>query len=129
MTRPAVLTTLPQLQTLGAPRPRTLPVFSTVEQRREALRSLAQHVVDCEQVDVPVFGPQVHAQVYDAADRTLSSADRHALWRELLDKVCIADELLHGRILPREIAPGAPHLARQIAEDDIARALDGLVAT
>jgi hypothetical protein len=36
--------------------------------------------------------------------------------------------LHRGELLPREVAAGAPYLAAQVAEDDVRRALDGLVA-
>jgi hypothetical protein len=98
-----------------------LPVFATVEQRRTALRMLAVAAEDLP----PVV---VRAKVWEWADRSLSNADRDRAWHDLIDAVETADALHRGELLPRDVAAGAPYLAGQVVEDDVRRALDGLVA-
>jgi hypothetical protein len=99
-----------------------LPVFATVEQRRTALRALAVAAEDLP----PVV---VRAKLYAWADRSLSNADRDRAWHDLVDAVETADALDRGELLPRDVAAGAPYLAAQVAEDDVQKALDGLVAS
>jgi hypothetical protein len=99
-----------------------LPVFATVEQRRTALRMLAVAAEDLP----PVV---VRAKLNAWADRSLSNTDRDRAWHDLVDAVETADALHRGELLPRDVAAGAPYLAVQVAEDDVQRALDGLVAS
>jgi hypothetical protein len=98
-----------------------LPVFATAEQRRTALRMLSVAAEDLP----PVV---VRAKVWEWADRSLGSADRDRAWHDLIDAVETADALHRGELLPRDVAAGAPYLAAQVAEDDVQRALAGLVS-
>jgi hypothetical protein len=98
-----------------------LPVFATVEARRTALRTLAEIAEDLP----PVV---VRAKVWEWADRALSTADRDRAWHDLVDAVETADALHRGELLPRDVAPGNPSLAREVLEADVERALAGLVS-
>jgi hypothetical protein len=92
---------------------------TVVTDRRAALRALAVAVEDIDR-------QTIQKKLYAWADRSLSNADRDRAWHDLVDAVETADALDRGELLPRDVAAGAPHLAAQVVEDDVQKALDGL---
>jgi hypothetical protein len=92
----------------------TAPTLTPAE-RRARLRRLA------ERDDM--------ASVSHLVDASLPGEDRWGLWLELTEALDDLARLHYGELLPRDVAPGNPSLAREVLEADVERALDALVAS
>jgi hypothetical protein len=101
----------------------TAPTLTPAE-RRARLRRLAER-------DAMASGQEfaVVEAVSHLVDASLPREDRWGLWLELTDALDDLSRLHHGELLPRDVAPGNPSLAREDCETRVERALDGLVSS
>jgi hypothetical protein len=98
----------------------TAPTLTPAERRAE-LRRLAER-------DVMASGQEfaVVEAVSHLVDASLPREDRWGLWLDLTEALDDLARLHYGELLPRDVAPGNPSLAREVLEADVERALGGL---